>query len=47
MTAMPDYQFSTIKVVPQNARSEPATVGVILYDPKRDEICRKFTDSWD
>ena len=44
---MPDYQFSTIKVVPQNARSEPVAVGVILYDPKRGEIYRKFTDNWD
>ena len=44
---MHDYQFSTIKVVPQSARKEPVAVGVILYDPKRGEIYRKFTDNWD
>ena len=44
---MPDYQFSTIKVVPQSACKEPVAVGVILYDPKRGEIYRKFTDNWD
>ena len=47
MRAMPDYQFSTIKVVPQSARKEPVAVGVILYDPARGVIYRRFTDNWD
>ncbi len=47
MVAMPDYQFSTIKVVPQSAHREPVAVGVILYDPKRGEAYRRFTDNWD
>ena len=44
---MPDYQFSAIKIVPQSARREPVAVGVILYDPKKGEIYRRFTDNWD
>ena len=44
---MHDYQFSTIKVAPQSAHREPVAVGVILYDPKKGEIYRKFTDNWD
>lgn len=44
---MPDYQFSTIKVVPQSARMEPVAVGVILYDPAKGVIYRRFTDNWD
>lgn len=44
---MPDYEFSTIKIVPQSARREPVAVGVILYDPKKGEIYRRFTDNWD
>lgn len=44
---MPDYQFSAIKIVPQSAGREPVAVGVILYDPKRGEIYRRFTDNWD
>ena len=43
---MPNYQFSTIKVVPQSAQREPVAVGVILYDPAKGEIYRKFTDNW-
>ncbi len=44
---MPDYQFSTIKIAPQSARREPVAVGVILYDPQKGEIYRRFTDNWD
>ena len=44
---MHDYQFSTIKIAPQSAHREPVAVGVILYDPKKGEIYRKFTDNWD
>ena len=44
---MPDYQFSAIKIVPQSARREPVAIGVILYDPKKGEIYRRFTDNWD
>lgn len=44
---MPDYQFSTVKIVPQSARREPVAVGVILYDPKRGEVHRRFTGNWD
>ena len=44
---MPDYQFSTVKVVPQSARRGPVAVGVMLYDPARGEIYRRFTDDWD
>lgn len=44
---MPDYQFSAIKIVPQSASKEPVAVGVILYDPKKGEIYRRFTDNWD
>ena len=44
---MPNYQFSTIKVVPQSAHKEPVAVGVILYDPKRGEVHRRFTDNWE
>lgn len=47
MVAMPDYQFSTVKVVPQSSHREPVAVGVILYDPKRGEVHRRFTDNWD
>ena len=43
---MPDYQFSTIKAVPQSARKEPVAIGVIIYDPKKGEAYRKFTDNW-
>lgn len=44
---MPDYQFSTVKIVPQSARMEPVAVGVILYDPAGGVIYRRFTDNWD
>ena len=47
MDAMPNYQFSTIRVVPQSAHAEAVAVGVILYDPKRGEVHRRFTDNWD
>ena len=43
---MPDYQFSTIKVVPQSAHKEPVAIGVILYDPEKGEAYRRFTDNW-
>lgn len=43
---MPDYQFSTIKIVPESPRMEPVAVGVIVYDPKANTIYRRFTDNW-
>lgn len=46
MVTMPDYQFSTIKIVPQSAHKEPVAIGVILYDPEKGEAYRKFTDNW-
>ena len=44
---MHDYQFSTIKIAPQSAHRAPIAVGVILYDPKKGEVYRRFTDNWD
>lgn len=44
---MPDYQFSTIKIVPRSVSKEPVAIGVILYDPKKGEVYRRFTDNWD
>ena len=44
---MGDYEFSTIKLVPQVARGESINIGILLYDQDTNLLHRRLTDNWD
>lgn len=43
---MSSYKFSTVKIIPDLARNEPANIGVMLHDVDNNRIYRRFTNNW-
>jgi len=44
---MSNYEFVTVKLVPNLFRNEPVNVGIMLIDKNEKEIYSKFTNNFD